>query len=185
MSYCRLCWGCIFIVLSFVTISQSRGCTIFTISSPDDKQVFFGSNEDHKYKYRNITAIWFKPGDNELFGAAYTGWYIPDYQWEGCTWDELLMGGLNSEGLCFDMNGVPASEVVINKSKPLWPSKCYTVYALEHCSTVEEVIELYRTYRFPDITPSSLQLHYADASGDAVVISIDTNGSLAFTRKNN
>jgi choloylglycine hydrolase len=158
---------------------------LFTVSSPDGEQVFFGSNKDHREKYLNITAIWFKPGDEERFGAGYTGWYMPDYEWEGCTWEELPMGGINSAGLCFDMNGVPLSDVNVNESKPSWPDSCYTVYALEHFQTVDEVIDLYSAYKFPDITPSALQLHYADASGDAVVISTDINGSLAFTRKGN
>lgn len=181
----RLFWGCSLFVISLVTISQSQGCTIFTVSSPDGEQVFFGSNKDHREKYLNITAIWFKSGDEKRFGAGYTGWYMPDYEWEGCTWEKLPMGGINSVGLCFDMNGVPLSDVIVNESKPSWPDSCYTVYTLEHCQTVDEVIDLYKSYKFPDITPSALQLHYADASGDAVVISTDVNGSLAFTRKGN
>lgn len=174
----------IFLIILVSSVFQAQGCSIFTITSLDDENVFFGSNKDHKHKYHNITAIWFNPGNESAYGAAYSGWYFPEYQWEGCPWYDLPMGGINTAGLCFDMNAVPPTDVNFNESKPSWPSKCYTVYTLEHCRTIDEVINLYKTYKFPDETPTRLQLHYADATGNAVVISTADNGSFAYTRMN-
>lgn len=78
------------------------------------KIFFFGSNKNHREEYLNKIAIWFKSGDTNMFGAAYTGWYFPDYQWEDCEWYES-MGGINSAGLCFDMNGVLSVEDIAAK----------------------------------------------------------------------
>lgn len=52
---------------------------------------------------------------------------------------------------------------------------------LRECSTVEEVIAMAQTFDWGTSLP--YQLHLADATGDAVVISAGSDGELAFTRK--
>lgn len=61
------------------------------------------------------------------------------------------------------------------------------VLIFRKAATVEEAIEIAGKYQrenwFPKSGYISYQLNFADASGDAVVISVDENGELAFTRK--
>jgi len=55
------------------------------------------------------------------------------------------------------------------------------VTILRECATVEEVIQWANTHQWNEFMHD--QMHFADASGDAVVISVDADSRIAFTRK--
>lgn len=61
------------------------------------------------------------------------------------------------------------------------------VFILRKAATVEEAIKIASKYQRANWDSHSgnlgYQIHFADAKGDAVVISVDQNGELAFTRK--
>lgn len=156
-------------------------CTIFSASLGD--KVLFGNNEDY---YKPRTYLWTDPATDDNYGCIYLG--FKDYSHQG---------GINEKGLCFDANALPRSK--INPHPELMPPPSYMppyenyaiwapVLILRKAATVDEAIEIATKYQRKNWYPKSgfirYQLNFADASGDAVVISVDENGELAFTRKN-
>jgi hypothetical protein len=144
-----------------------RGCTIFTVSSGG--RVFFGGNGDWHNFDGNF--YWVDPGNEWRYGAIYFG--QPDN----------VQQGFNELGLAYDSNGLPTSSV--NPRSGLQPvfggHTSYPIQILRACATVEEVIEWVETHEWP--ATMHYQMHFADASGDAVVISAGPRGEIAFTRK--
>ncbi len=155
-------------------------CTIFSASIGD--RVLFGNNED--YTNPN-TYYWTEPADKENFGAIYLGFENYSYQ-----------GGINEKGLCFDANALPGSRINPHdelNAPPAYapPNEKYAIWTpvliLRKAATVEEAIKIAGKYQrsnwYSKSGSLSYQINLADAKGDAVVISVDKNGELAFTRK--
>ncbi len=156
-------------------------CTIFSASIGD--KVLFGNNEDY---YKPKTYLWTDPATKENYGCIYLGYKNYSHQ-----------GGINEKGLCFDANALPKSKINPHSELSLPPNyeKPYEniiiwipVLILRKAATVEEAIEIAKKYQRKNWYPISenlkYQLNFADAKGDAVVISVNENGELAFTRKN-
>ena len=170
-----------FTILNNVEISPS--CTIFTVAIGD--KVFYGNNEDWRTQE---LCLWFIPaqnistmgGERSIYGSVAIGFTV-----EGN--DELYFnpcGGMNEHGLIFDINGLPGVDLYDNPNGlEFWTNNtCYIHPTLWYCRNVEEVIEWYKTYEWN--TSMGGQLHYADASGDAVVLSVNpSTNRWAFTRK--
>jgi len=163
-----------------VTDPVPGSCTIFSASFGD--KVLFGNNEDF---YKPKTYLWTEPATDENYGCVYLG--FEDYSHQG---------GINEQGLCFDANALPESKINMHselKTPPVYkpPYENYVIWApvliLRKAATVEETIEIAKKYQrknwYPNSGNISYQLNFADAKGDAVVISVDENGELAFTRK--
>lgn len=156
-------------------------CTIFSASVGN--KVLFGNNEDY---YKPKTYLWTEPATKDNYGCIYLGFKNYSHQ-----------GGINEKGLCFDANALPKSTLNPHAELPAppvyeVPYDNYAIWApvliLRKASTVEEVIEIASKYQRKNWYPTSgkiaYQLNFADAKGDAVVISVDKDGELAFTRKN-
>jgi hypothetical protein len=142
-------------------------CTIFTVSQ--DGQVFFGGNGDWMNFDSNY--YWVDPGSDTAYGAIYFG--VP----------ENVQQGFNEKGLAYDSNGLPLAPVITDPGrKPVYGSYAsYPIQILRACATVEEVIAWIQEHQWHEAMHD--QLHFADATGDAVVISAGPDGQLAFTRK--
>lgn len=142
------------------------GCTILTISQGG--QVFFGGNDD--YHSRDKT-YWTDPGGDAAYGAIYFG--APNN----------IQQGFNEKGLAYDANGLPSSAVVDHDGILPGPGRyeLYPIAILRECATVGEVIKWIAEHRWH--TSMRDQLHFADASGDAVVVSVGVKGRVVYTRK--
>jgi predicted choloylglycine hydrolase len=141
-----------------------ESCTIFTVHYGDT--VLFGNNED--YNNPN-TYYWVSPSTMQFYGGVYVGYDNFDPQ-----------GGINEKGLSFDYNALP--KVALNSKSGLPPLHGNPGFIiLRECTTVKEAIELAKSYNWG--TSLSYQIHLADATGDAVVISAGPDGELAFERK--
>lgn len=142
---------------------QPPGCSIFTVSKGD--QVFFGGNDDY---INPDNYYWVDP---EGYGAIWIG--QPDN----------VQQGVNSKGLAYDANGLPRFDVNPHlEREPVSDGySSYPLQILRECATVEEVIEWVNTHQWHSFMQD--QLHFADATGDAVVISAGKDGEVAFTRK--
>jgi len=141
-----------------------HSCTIFTISMGE--RVFFGNNED----YTNPeTYYWVVPPREGKYGGVFFG--FDDF------WPQ---GGVNEMGLAFDINALEETPL---RPRPELPGlDDYEGYiVLSSCATVEEAIELVKEYNWGEAMWG--QVHFADATGDAVVVGPGRNGELAFTRK--
>ena len=142
-------------------------CTIFTVSHGD--KVLFGNNEDYTNRK---TFYWVVPAGNGNYGGVYFGF---DNLW--------AQGGVNEKGLCYDWNALPEAALSKHPELPAFVAQKigFGCWALNKCATVEEAVALTKSYSLGRTLKA--QIHFADATGDAVVISAGPDGELAFTRK--
>ncbi len=142
------------------------GCTVITISKGDS--VFFGGNDDY---INPDSYYWVEPGESTKYGVIWIG--TPDNPQQG----------VNEKGLAYDANGLPRVNVNPHTERIPVPGEYhnYCMQIMHECSTVEEVITWVNNHqRYPYMHD---QLHFADATGDAVIISAGIDGELVFTRK--
>ncbi|MFZ2095071.1 MAG: hypothetical protein WAV05_00400 [Anaerolineales bacterium] len=142
------------------------GCTVVTISKGE--QVFFGGNDDY---INPDSYYWVDPGNDNRYGAIWIG-----------TSDNVQQG-INEKGLAYDANGLPRVDTNphLERQPALGGYTYYPIQILHECATVQEVIEWASTHRWHSYMHD--QMHFADASGDAVIISAGADGELVFTRK--
>ena len=143
------------------------GCTVITISKGDS--VFFGGNDDF---INPDSYYWVEPGDSSKYGVIWIG--KPDDPQQG----------VNEKGLAYDGNGLPRFELNPHSERIPVKGEYYHHYIMQimhECSSVEEVIRWANLHQhFPYMHD---QLHFADATGDAVIISAGKDGEMVFTRK--
>ena len=149
-----------------ISAELSSGCSVFTISK--NNQVFFGGNDDY---INPDSYYWVDPGDDQHYGAIWIG--QPDN----------VQQGVNVHGLAYDANGLPRIDVNPHNERLMVEGgyTSYPIQILRQCTTVDEVITWIRTHRWHSFMHD--QLHFADATGDAVIISVGADGELVFTRK--
>ncbi|MFX1410072.1 MAG: hypothetical protein ACFFA6_06950 [Promethearchaeota archaeon] len=156
-----------------------NSCTIFTVNISDT--IYFGNNEDYRL---TGTYMWLVPSQEitplllpfTIYGCVAFG-----FRYNNDPADGYAQGGMNDQGLCVDGNGLPA--LSLNPHPELQPIYTNPIeQTLFECANVSEVIHWYQTHYLGTVWAG--QLHYADASGDAVVVSVGLDGEFAFTRKN-
>ncbi|MFW9998072.1 MAG: hypothetical protein ACFFD4_38875 [Candidatus Odinarchaeota archaeon] len=151
-----------------MVIEPSAACTIFTIT--DGEVVFFGNNEDN-FQSRH-GRIWFYPAADGKFGRILFGFRIHDAF-------DVPVGGVNDQGLCVDMNAIPVPPLAVHSDKEYYVGSFMKI--LDECSTVAEVKEWVKSRDMTFL--QSDQAHFADKSGDAAVMGLDSNGETYFTNK--
>lgn len=148
------------------TKSFHFGCSIITVSKGDS--VFFGGNDD----FINLDSYyWVEPGDSSKYGVIWIG--TPDNPQQG----------VNEKGLAYDANGLPRFELKPHPERIPVPGD-YHIFCMEimhNCATVMEVIDWAKSHQHLPYMHD--QMHFADATGDAVIISAGENGEMVFTRK--
>lgn len=142
------------------------GCTVFTISKGEN--VFFGGNDDY---ITSDSYYWVDPGDTNNYGVIWIG--QPDD----------VQQGVNEKGLAYDANGLPRVDVNPHSERipVLGGYTSYPVQIMHECSTVKEVINWINLHQWHSYMHDQMQ--FADATGDAVIISAGQDGEIAFTRK--
>jgi hypothetical protein len=150
--------------VSYLNLNPAESCTIFTASFGNT--VLFGNNEDYTNPQ---TYYWISPSTTQFYGGVYVGYdnFSPQ-------------GGINEKGLAFDYNALP--EAALTSHPELPPLKGNPGFIiLRECATVQEAIDMAEQYSWG--RSLCYQIHLADATGDAVVISAGPDGELAFERK--
>jgi hypothetical protein len=129
-------------------------CSVFNASGVD--KVYAATNKD----WNNInTRIRFYAPSEGKYGRVYFGYQIP----EGFQ----NVGGMNEHGLWYDGASLPSRSDIYNHfNKPRVKGELCEK-ALEECSTVEEVIQLYKHYYTPHWQGHSM---WADRLGNSVII---------------
>ena len=143
------------------------GCTVITISKGDS--VFFCGNDDF---VNPDSYYWVEPGDSSRYGVIWIG--KPDNPQQG----------VNEKGLAYDSNGLPRVDVNPHSERIPVAGEYYHHYCMQimhECSTVEEVIRWVGLHQRPPYMHD--QLHFADRTGDAVIISAGKDGEMVLTRK--
>ena len=148
---------------AIVSDPAPESCTIFTASYGDT--VLFGNNEDW---INPNTYYWVVPPKGGDYGVVYFGF---DNFWP--------QGGINEKGLAYDVNALPKAALNPHPELPKVKNPFYEF--LRKCSTVEEVIDRVKSHSWESSWRA--QLHVADGTGDAVIISAGPDGEIAFTRK--
>lgn len=146
---------------------NDAGCTIITISKGDS--VFFGGNDDYILP---DSYYWVEPGDSSRYGVIWIGASDNPQQ------------GVNEKGLAYDSNGLPRVDVNPHSERIPVAGEYYHHYCMQimhECATVEEVIRWVSLHQRPPYMHD--QLHFADATGDAVIISAGKDGEMVLTRK--
>ncbi|WP_455464327.1 hypothetical protein [Candidatus Hodarchaeum mangrovi] len=169
------------------TNMHSNFCTIFSVSL--DNKIFFGNNEDYRFKpetsfisfippqiipnFRNLPSF---NATLTIYGNVVVGSIIQQN-------DQVLFspqGGMNDQGLCFDANSIPKQ--TLNDKNGDWNPMDAHSDILWYCQTVEDVISWYKSHPVK-YSPWNGQWNYVDASGAGVVVTA-TNGELVFIKKN-
>ena len=163
----------IFIALDYVYgYLPGKSCTIFT--AVYDDEVFYGNSED---QHNPDPVIGFFPATEGEYGSVHFGTRSEDGQIN-------FEGAVNDQGLAWDINSTPRTKLDpdYDPDKPYYLGEDnYLSRITKEAATVEEAILLAAEYQFGESMKS--QIHIADATGDAVVISGGPDGKIAFTRK--
>ena len=93
--------------------------------------------------------------------------------------DGYTQGGMNDQGLCLDGNGLPSVPMNSYPGRERLFNSALLQILLE-CRNVSEVISWFQTYYLGSTW--NCQLHFADANGDAVVVSV-ADREFVFTNK--
>lgn len=163
----------------------SEACAVLTISYGGN--VFLGGNADTPtLEYRGATPyLFFFPrqakghGTGNGHGFAVLGW-----ERGGDTESyRTFVSGINEKGLAFGASGLPPVPMNLHPERPYSASsETFEVQALRECSSVACVIEMAKEFNWGTTSILLNQYHFADSTGDAVVISAGKDGELAFTR---
>lgn len=90
--------------------------------------------------------------------------------------------GMNEKGLAFAASGVPFTPLNPHPERLFSGSpEDFEIKAMRECSNVASVIELAQNFDWGNSING--QFHFADSTGDAVVISGGKDGELVFTQK--
>lgn len=128
-----------------------RACTMFVLT--DGERTLFCNNEDW---FNRNTRLWFVPAGDGHLGCAFVGF---DDGW--------AQGGVNSAGLAFDWWA--SGKVDYTPDPALRPVRGNPAERmLESCSTVEDAIQFFRTYREPSF--ATARIFVADRTGASVVV---------------
>jgi hypothetical protein len=163
-----------------IFLSTDPSCTIFTIAIGE--KVLYGNNED--YLPRELFH-WFIPsqeislegGESKtIYGGIFVGFLNEEKT------KRFPQGGMNEYGLMYDANALPAIALKENPNGSSVYTDYFLLSILWECKDVEEVIAWYKKHKWD--LPIGGQIHYGDAKGNAVVISVNPKtNKLAFTMK--
>ncbi|UCC44790.1 MAG: hypothetical protein JSU65_02360 [Candidatus Zixiibacteriota bacterium] len=138
-----------------VGLSSGQSCTV--IYASDGTVALAGNNEDYKNPFMTISYL---PAEDGKLGRIYF-----------CHGTLYPQGGMNEEGLFFD--GATAERVEVPRDPGKLPyDGSLILKAMEECSTVEEVLQLYGRYD----ASGSWGGHYlvGDRFGNSVIIEPQT-----------
>ncbi len=148
---------------------KPHSCTIFTATQGET--VLFGDNFDY---HEGDLIIGFFPPSVEGYGSVHFGYQKGEVQ--------SYQRAVNDKGLAWAVNSIPNAELNPHPEKPYsYANDEYLYTILKQAATVEEALRIAQFFDFGD--SMTVQIHIADASGDAVVIGPGPDEEVAFTRK--
>ncbi|NHJ50020.1 MAG: hypothetical protein FK733_19665 [Asgard group archaeon] len=184
LNVCILFLASLFVNMEQITIQHKTlqesnlSCTNFAASI--NETILFGNSEDgglgsDLYVDPLSSHMFYYPADAEGHGCAFVGWLKDGYI-------RGVQGGMNDQGLCYDLTGIPSAPMNPHPEKPYriggnWIQRDI----LRQNANVSEAIDfLNNVYWEGNVW---YQWFFADSSGDMVIVSPGPDGELAFTRK--
>jgi len=156
----------LFLLILFWNVAQgvaSFGCTIFTATK--DGTTLVGNNEDYLDPH---SKIWFVPATDESYGCVYF-----------TLGSQYPQGGMNDQGLFFDVATAPLSPGPVVPGKPSFPWNINHRFLTE-CANVEEALAFVQQFSYPFDMHS--QTMFVDKTGAAAIIGWIA-GEFKITRK--
>lgn len=158
----------ILMMLFMLPTSVSYPCTVFNATK--NGETLAGNNEDNKGVDSKIRVI---PASKGKYGVIYF-----------CHNSLFPEGGMNDQGLFFDVAACPPSQGPANSDKPFFPwsgiDNNLNLEFLKKCSSVEEALKLVQSYSCP--IPMRSQTMFVDKTGASAIIGW-VNGEFKITRK--
>lgn len=149
--------------------SKPHSCTIFT--AVQSKKVLFGDNFDY---HEADLVIGFYPASAEGYGSVHFGYQ----KGEGQSYQRVV----NDQGLAWAVNSIPRGKLNPHPEKRYSYVEDEYLYTIsKKAATVDDAIRIAQDFDFGD--SMMIQIHIADANGDAVVIGPGRDGEIVFTRK--
>ncbi|MGC1122577.1 MAG: linear amide C-N hydrolase [Candidatus Methanofastidiosia archaeon] len=149
-----------------------ESCTVFTASMGDT--VLFGNNEDVGDK---SATVWFAPATEKTYGWVYFGFRnYPILR------GHFPMGGMNDQGLCFDITSIPESKMGSYPGKlPVVNGGVFGETVLKNCKTIEEAVQFIERYDLSSF--GDMQFLFADRAGNSMVLCPGTDGKMKVIKK--
>ena len=159
-----------FLLIATAAYTPEKSCTIFTVVYDDE--VFYGNNED---QHNPDPVLGIYPPSSEGYGSVHFGIRKEDGQIN-------YEGAVNDKGLAWDVNSTPDFIMNQHPDKPYYLGSQKFLYTItKKAATVDEAIQIAQNYQYGKVMEA--QIHIADATGDAVVISAGPDGEIVFNRK--
>jgi len=155
-----------FSLILVLNLSSTIACTI--ISASNGKTVLFGGNED-----QSPNSSFLVVDNSGTLGVIYFA----------TPWQNLplvMQMGINEMGLSYDTNWIPKEKLIPHPERNA-QYEWAILTLMKESATVEEVLSKIFTYRWGNSI--SYQIHFADKSGDAVVIYPGVDGELTYSKK--
>ena len=153
--------SCVCIVLLLLLVSGSAiACTGFTCSHNGTTLV--GNNEDLSLLAEpRLTIIPPSVGD---YGRVvfYCKWPYPFD-----TGSYTIFGGMNDQGLFFDIYSTPYHTITNPSNKPTYTQDIFD-YCIRRCKTVDEVVAVFNCYYVPYM--DEIQGFFVDKAGNSVIV---------------
>ena len=163
----------IFSAWFFFESTKPHTCSIFT--AVQSENVLFGDNFDY---HQGDLVIGFYPASSEGYGSIHFGFKTGNGSNSGQSYSRAV----NDQGLAWAVNSIPRGKLNPQPEKIYSHAEDnYFSTIIKQAATVEEAISLAKVFDFGDSL--GVQIHVADASGDAVVIGPGRDGEITFTRK--
>ena len=181
MSTSTLKVECLFALLLFAIFptwfvlesNKPNSCTIFT--AVQGETVLFGDNFDY---HEGDLVIGFFPPSAAGYGSVHFGYLVG----EGPNSYQSYQRVVNDQGLAWAVNSIPNSKLNPHPEKPYaYGDNGFHYTISKEAANVEEAIQIAQEFNFGD--SMKVQIHIADASGEAVVIGPGRDGEITFTRK--
>jgi choloylglycine hydrolase len=153
----------IIIGILFFSIPSVFACTGFTAS--DGNNILAGNNEDLSLLAEPQLRVY--PPTSNSYGRVvfYCKWPYPFYNGS-----YSAFGGLNDQGLFFDIFSTPTLEPSNTDNKPTYNGDIFA-YCIRRCATVDEVVDVFNSYYIPYM--DDIQGFFADKTGNSVIIEGD------------
>jgi hypothetical protein len=138
-------------------------CTGFTAS--DRNIVLVGNNEDLSLIAEPQLRVY--PPTSNSYGRVvfYCKWPYPFYNGS-----YSAFGGLNDQGLFFDIYSTPTLEPINSDNKTTFNGDIFA-YCIRQCATIDEVIDVFNYYYIPYM--DDIQGFFVDKTGNSVIIEGD------------
>lgn len=180
MIYKLVALSLVFLVSEGLFPDSNELCSVATISYGGEA-LLFGNVDFSSWELTGASFyIYFYPASEDGYGYVALGSIRKENGRDRVT----FFGRMNEKGLAYSGNGVP--DVPLNSH----PEKPFSIYSddfllmtMRECSDVDCVIKMANNFDWGNSSSELDQLHFADSTGDAVVISAGKDGELAFTRK--